>query len=203
LAQPRRDATALTVVEVESRPHDLPVYRVVDRRLWLGVRHTTLYDQLRYLCDHWRAAFVVVDATGIGAGLASFLQASLGDRVIPVVFSSKTKSDLGWNFVGAIETGRFWDYNLSEGEAEDPDTRQFWHEVETCQYEVLPGPGERIRWGVWDPPAYDGLIAHGHDDALISAVLCVLLDDQDWRWTGTAEIPTRTDPLDEIDQADW
>jgi len=50
-------------VDVESRPHDLPVYRVVDRRPWLGVRHTTLYDQIRHLCDHSRAAFVVVDAT--------------------------------------------------------------------------------------------------------------------------------------------
>lgn len=114
--------------------------------------------------------------------LASFLQASLERTqcaLIPVLFASKTKSDLGWNLVGAIETGRFQDYNLSEGEAQQPDTRQFWHEVKTCQYEVLPGPGERIRWGVWDPPAYDGIIAHGHDDALISAALCVILDQQD------------------------
>jgi hypothetical protein len=41
LKNPKRDATALTVVDVEPRPHDLPLYRVVDRRLWLGVRHTT------------------------------------------------------------------------------------------------------------------------------------------------------------------
>jgi hypothetical protein len=202
LANPRRDATALTVVEVESRPHDLPLYRVVDRRLWLGVRHTTLYDQIRHLSDHWRAAYVVVDATGIGAGLASFLGASLERTqcaLIPVVFSSKTKSELGWSFVGAVETGRFQDYL----EDQERDTRQFWHEVKTCQYEVLPGPGERIKWGVWDPPAYDGLFAHGHDDLLVSAALCTILDQQSWPGTGSAEIVQRVDPLQEIDQGDW
>jgi hypothetical protein len=44
------------------------------------------------------------------AGLASFLQASLERTqcaLIPVLFSSKTNSDLGWTFVGAVETARF------------------------------------------------------------------------------------------------
>lgn len=41
LQNKKRDATGLTVVDVEPRPHDLPLYRVVERRLWLGVRHTT------------------------------------------------------------------------------------------------------------------------------------------------------------------
>jgi hypothetical protein len=205
LQNPRRDATALTVVDVEIRAGALPVYRTVDRRLWLGVKHTTLHDQIRALAEHWRAAWVVVDATGIGAGLASFLVKALERTrcaVIPVVFSTKTKSNMGWNFVAAVETGRYRDYLVSEGDAE-PDTRQFWYEVERCQYEVLPGPGERIRWGVWDSPSYDGLIAHGHDDLLISASLCTVLDEQDWTATGTAEIVRRTDPLQEIDRSTW
>lgn len=70
-------------------------------------------------------------------------------------------------------------------------------------YEVLPGPGERIRWGVWESPSYAGLIAHGHDDLLISAALYTILDQQDWPGTGTAEIVHRADPLHEIDQATW
>jgi hypothetical protein len=152
---------------------------------------------------------IVVDAAilrfvGIGAGLASFLEKALPDRVIPVVFSPKTKSDLGWAFLGAVETGRYRDYIVSEGDA---DTRLFWHEVERCQYEVLPGPGERIRWGVWESPAYAGAIAHGHDDLLISAALCSILDQQDWPGTGTATdlvgIVSRPDPLEDIDQSSW
>jgi hypothetical protein len=210
LTNPTRDTTALTIVQVQPRPGDLPCYRTVDRRLWLGVRHTTLYDQLRALAEHWRAAkpnsdwAVIVDATeplvrSLGAGLASFLGKALPDRVIPVVFSVETKSRLGWAFLGAVETGRYHDYS-EDGE---PDTRQFWHEVKHCQYEVIPGPGERIRWGVWQTPAYDGLIAHGHDDLLLSAALSTILDQQDWQATGTAEIVHRTDPLQEIDDSTW
>jgi hypothetical protein len=199
LQNPRRDATALTVVDVEICPGQLPLYRTVDRRLWLGIKHTVLHDQIRALAGHWRAAWIIVDATGIGAGLASYLAKALPDRVIPVVFSNATKSRLGWNFVAAIETGRYRDY-LDDHE---PDTRQFWHEVKSCQYEVLPGPGERIRWGVWDSPAYDGAIAHGHDDLLVSASLCTILDDQAWAGTGSAAVPQRPDPLEEIDSGEW
>jgi hypothetical protein len=215
---PRRDATALTVVEIEPRPGGLPCYRTVDRRRWLGVRHATLYEEIRALARHWRAGWVVVDATGVGAGLASFLAGSLGGmgppgpgrpwkgppcQVLPVVFSAKLKSDLGWNFVAAVETGRYQEYALSEGGTADPDTRQFWYEVEHCQYEVLPGPGNRIRWGVWESPGYDGLVARGHDDLLVSAALCTVLDNQAWPGTGQAAVAARSDPLHEIDRGAW
>jgi hypothetical protein len=204
LENPRRDATALTVVEVEPRPGELPLYRCVDRKLWLGTKHTALHAQILALAGHWHAAWIVVDATGIGAGLASFLAAArpanrTGCGVIPVIFSLKTKSEMGWNFVAAVETSRYRDY-LDDGE---PDTRQFWYEVEHCQYEILPGPGERIKWGVWESPSYDGAIARGHDDLLISAALCTILDNQDWTGTGSAEIVSRPDPLDDIDKSEW
>ena len=99
----------------------------------------------------------------------------------------------------AVGTGRYRDYS-DDGES---DTRQFWHEVERFQYEVLPGPGERIRWGVWESPAYDGAIAHSHDDLLVSAVLCSILDQQDWPGTGSAAMVSRGDPLEEIDLTSW
>jgi hypothetical protein len=198
-SDPRRDATALTVVEVEPQREDLPIYRAVDRRLWLGTRHTRLFEQIVALARHWRARWVVVDATGIGAGLASFLKKALPGLVHPIVFSPKTKSDLGWQFVAAVETGRFRDY-VDDGQ---PETRQFWYEVEHCEYEILPGPGERVRWGVWEPPAYDGLIARGHDDLLVSAALCTVLDHEPWPTTGQSEVIPRPDPLGEIDRGNW
>ncbi len=63
----------------------------------------------------WKAGAVVVDATGVGAGLASFLQASLGSgkrpiRVIPFLFSAQSKSALGWDFTNLVDTGRFKEY---------------------------------------------------------------------------------------------
>jgi len=110
LENPRRDATALTIVDVDVAYGRLPTYRVVDRRLWLGVKHTTLHAHILSLARHWSAPWIVVDATGVGAGLASFLAKALPDRVIPVTFSPKTKSDLGWSFLAIVETGRFRDY---------------------------------------------------------------------------------------------
>ena len=39
----------------------------------------------------------MIDATGLGAGLASFLGNALGGGiVVPFVFTQKSKSDLGW-----------------------------------------------------------------------------------------------------------
>ncbi len=110
LANPRRDATAVTVADVivEHRGgFGERHFLVVDRLLALGTRHTALYAKILALVEHWHAAWVVVDATGIGAGLASFLTRALGDRVTPVEFSPNVKSDLGWDFVGLVETGRY------------------------------------------------------------------------------------------------
>jgi hypothetical protein len=210
LQNPRRDATALTVVAVTLPQAGgigqvrLPSYRAVDRKLWLGVRHTALHQQILALARHWGALWVVVDATGVGAGLASFLAGALGERVVPVHFSPRLKSDLGWRFLGLVETGRYRDYARGVGaDAGATDTRQFWYEVAACQFQVGDGPGRLMRWGVWEAPAYDGTIAYGHDDLLISAALCALLDDRAWPGTGASAVVHREDALEEIDAAEW
>ena len=199
LENPRRDATALTVVEVEVRPGQLPTYRTIDRRLWLGVKHTALHSQVLALARHWHARWLVVDATGVGAGLASFLEKALGEIVMPTIFSARAKSDLGWRFVGIVESGRYQDYAPDD----TPETRQFWYEVGACQYEVRPGPDKLLRWGVWETPAYDGLIARGHDDLLVSASLTALLDQLEWTATGESALIRRRDALKEIDGGSW
>jgi len=207
-AEPRRDSTAVTVVRADLSTLDdpglgMPRYEVVNRYWWTGKKHAELYGAILDLFEAWRAAYIVVDATGVGAGLASFLQRRLGSvrddppgaaysrllrhaqpaaggAVLPFVFSQKSKSDLGWAFVGCIESGRFKDY-VDDGAA---DTAQFWREAEACEFEVLPGPGKLLRWGVPDP---------GHDDLLISAALCACLDRLPWR----AEFEGEVIPPDE------
>jgi hypothetical protein len=177
----RRDSTALTVVAVDStgRLDGRASYRVVDRRLWTGVRHTALHDQLVDLARNvWKASWVIVDATGIGAGLASFLQASLGRRsgsgdaavrVIPFTFTSTSKSKLGWDFLGLIDGGRFKEYANDREEA----TRLYQTQLSATTFEIMNGPGNILRWSV---PERDG-----HDDLVISAALCAALDDLDPR----------------------
>lgn len=170
-----RDATALTVVEVDIASLDDPLvmrpsYRVVDRRLWVGTPHPQLYAAIADLARNvWSARHLVVDATGVGAGLAGFLGQALPGRVTPFVFTSQSKSHLGWDFLSLVEGGRYKEY-AEDGES---DTGLFWTQVEACQSQVGDGPGKPLRWGVDDR----GI----HDDLLISAAMCALLDRVDWR----------------------
>ncbi len=68
-----------------------------------------------------------------------------------------------------------------------------------CQYEVMPGPGKIMRWGVPDgtrDPATGELV---HDDLVISAALAGVLDAQEWAVSGPALVARGKDPLGEMD----
>lgn len=184
-----RDATALTIVELDfsTLADELlraPTYRVVERRMWVGSSQAELYGELKALAERWHPRRIVVDATGVGAGLASFLGRALPGRVISFLFSAASKSDLGWEFLSICDTGRFRDWAAplaGSGEMGSADLRAlFWRQVDSCEYEIQPGPGERLRWGTpngaRDPQSGETL----HDDLLISAALCAVLDRQKW-----------------------
>jgi hypothetical protein len=178
----RRDSTAMTVVEIDVAPGRMPIYRVVNRRRWLGTKHALLRDALADLARNvWQAERVVIDATGIGAGLAAFLAERLEDRslgrVIPVdrfVFSERSKSQLGWDFVGLIETGRYKEYvdPAPVGSAGRVDTEAFWAELKGISYAVAAGPGQAMRWGA---------SGRGHDDLVMSAALVARLEGVRWQ----------------------
>jgi hypothetical protein len=204
LANPRRDSTVLSVVEVDlSTLADpvlrAPTYRAVQRLAWTGVKHSTLYGPLRALALHWRARYLVADATGVGAGLVSFLERALPPGcVIPFVFNAATKSALGWDFIGLCDSGRWRDYALEPG---DKVGANFWRELEHCQYEALPGEGRLLRWGVPDGTRDPATGERVHDDALLSAALATLLDRQPWHAdTGPTYIIQAADPLDSMNR---
>jgi hypothetical protein len=117
LSNPARDATALTIAEVDlSTVEDpgllLPTYRVVFRRKWVGVKHTKIYAQILAYAESWRIRYLVVDATGVGSGLSAFLSRSLGSKVIPFVFNARTKSALGWSFLAMVDSGRLKEFAI-------------------------------------------------------------------------------------------
>ena len=207
LANPGRDATALTIVAVvpgcgDGLSPDLPTYRVVHRRLWVGVSHITLFGQIRALAETWRISHLVVDATGVGAGLAAFLDKALPGRVMPFIFSAKTKSQLGWNFLAVIDSVRFRDYACPEEDTSEQArlARQFYREASFCKYSVQPGPDKRLKWGVPDGTRDPANGEWVHDDLLISASLCTVLDGETWQTHLPGVIIPGRDPIKEIDR---
>lgn len=209
--EPRKDSTAVTIVEVDlSTLSDLgiraPTYRVVQRRLWTGTKHAALYGELKALAEAWGVRYLVIDATGVGAGLASFLDKALPGKVIPYVFSSRSKSELGYGFLAVVDSGRFKDWTVGGGpttEASRPPSsvlrRQFERELDACEYEIVEGPQKLMRWSVApnarDPESGEVL----HDDLLMSAALCGVLDQQAWSLPGGFVVQAR-DPITDIDR---
>lgn len=203
LENPRRDATALTVVEVDLNTLkdellQAPVYRVVNRRNWIGVKHPLLYGQILTAAYHWHVMFLVVDATGVGAGLASFLERALPGKVIPFTFSSVAKSSLGWDYLALIEAGRFKDYAVPPGKIDD-EQEGFELEAIYCQADIQPGPERKMRWGVPDGTRDTSSGKLVHDDWLISAALCAVLDKQEWRIESAPLIIQAIDPLEDME----
>ena len=173
---PRRDSTVATVVRI--RPSSsLPSYDIVARYEWTGTPHPVLHDRIVALATRvWRVRRVVVDATGVGAGLAGFLAATLGERVVtPFVFSSASKSQLAWDLLGLIDADRVQVCapDLDADAEQHRLDRRFWQQLAACRYTVLPGPGKLLRWGVEDQRL--------HDDLLMSFALVAVLDRDDWR----------------------
>jgi hypothetical protein len=198
LENPQRDYTALTVVAVDSSQPapwggHWTVYRVVARKAWHGIAHTQLYTELLAQARHWGVQRLVVDASGVGAGICSFLERALPGRVTPFVFTSASKSRLGWDFLTLIDSGRYREHSDAT-----PEQDIFYEEARACRYSTGSGVERHLHWSV--PPGLrrsaDGSLLH--DDWLISAALCAVLEGHSWGGSIT-RIIRAPDPLREMD----
>lgn len=93
-ARPQCDATVITIGELDFSSCDeiikQPLIRVVEHYCWTGVKHTELYPRLvDILKQGWHCRRIVVDATGIGQPVSSFLKGALGSKVTPFVFTAQ------------------------------------------------------------------------------------------------------------------
>jgi hypothetical protein len=197
LSNPQRDFSALTIFAIHSQPTAWGMhqnhYRVVQRRAWQGISQSSLFEQLLALAKLWNPRQVVVDANGVGAGIASFLQRALPGRVIPFQFTAASKSRLGWDFLGLIDSGRIKDYR------EDTDEqRQFLAQARACKSSTSIGPERLLRWQV---PAgtRDEQGQAVHDDWLISMALCAVLETQPLQPGQQTTIIAAADPLKDMD----
>jgi hypothetical protein len=137
-----------------------PNLQVVQHYWWTGRKHRELFPQLVDLLKRvWHCRAVVVDATGVGAGVASFLVGALPMVARPFVFSAASKSALGYSLLAAVNGGRLQTY-ADDG---SPQSLELWHEAQLARSTLHEN--QRLSFYV-DP-------REGHDDLLMSLALAV------------------------------
>jgi hypothetical protein len=194
LANPGRDSTALTIVQIDLSTLETlrhPTYHVVARHSWIGENHLAVFGKMKSLAETWHPQHIVIDATGVGEGLWALLDRAFPSRLIPVKFTQPVKSEIGWRFISIIETGRFRDHCHT-----DAVHLQYTH----CLSEILPGPQKTLRWGVPDGtrgPAGELI----HDDFILADALVARLDQLEWRLSTPLYILPAPDPLISIDRS--
>ena len=163
--EPRRDSTVVTIARLDySHVSELlpdPQIQVVEHLWWTGRNHASLVGELAGLLrETWRCRRVAVDATGIGAGVASMLERLLGSAVTrPYTFTTASKSRLGYALLSAVNAQRLKLY-ARDGSSE---YREFWHEIQHAQGEYRRNQNMSFYVHPRD----------GHDDFLASLALAV------------------------------
>ncbi len=160
--KPRQDSTVLTIGELDFSIRDeiqkSPKINIVEHYWWTGKKHTELYPQLVDLLKNvWGCRRIVVDATGVGQPVSSFLRKAIGPKVHPFTFTSQSKSKLGFELLAAINSGRLKMYR-GGGASEE---QEFWFEMERARSQYRPS--QTINFYV-DPQ-------EGHDDFMMSLAL--------------------------------
>ncbi len=182
----------MKIVEVDRSTISLigkPTYLTVLRKEWTGASHVTVFGALKALVEVWRPLRIVIDATGVGEGLWSLLDNAFGgDTVIPVKFTAQLKSQLGYAFIGMVESGRYREYH--------PFDEKLRTQLEHCRSEILPGPAKTMRWGVPDGKRDRASGELVHDDDLITGALCSLLDRLEWYTPTEGLFVAMRDPLE-------
>jgi len=158
LTRPQRDATVITIGAVSFNGGREPSVKIVDHYAWIGTPHHELHPQIVELVrNKWNCSRVLCDATGIGEPLASFLQKSCGSRVMPFKFTQHSKSQLGFDLIAFVNSGRVQCY-AGDGSRE---FAEFMLEMEKARSHYRPN--QTINFYV-DP-------LEGHDDYLMSLAL--------------------------------
>ena len=207
LNNPRRDYTTITIFEWVAE-----TWQAVDVMVDQGTKHfqnhagrTNLADQIVAYLQLWEVTHIIVDASGIGAGMASYLAEKFENRVTKFTFNAAIKAQLGSDFLALIERGKFQYFTEETGGIPLSDSWWFWQQCTACDFD-LPDGGrfeKDLKWGV--PNTKKVTVASEkylvHDDRLLSAALITIADKlltEQKLHLGTAEshIIEAPDPLD-------
>jgi len=164
-----RDSTVITIAELDTTqasPNkgeggvELPLLTVVEQYQWTGMAHSQLYPQMVAILRKWNCHRIVVDATGIGQPVASFLRKELGSRVKPFTLTQKSKSYMGFELLSFINSGRLKLYQQDGSQ----EYREMMFELERARAEYRPN--QLMNFYV-NPQ-------EGHDDFLTTLALLVI-----------------------------
>ena len=161
-AKVKLDSTVITIAQMETTQRSEfllaePTLNVVEQYQWTGIPHSKLYPQMVDILKKWNCHRILVDATGIGQPVASFLRKELGSKVKPFTFTQRSKSDMGFELLSFVKSGRLKLYK-GDGSNEYRET-MFQLEKAKAQYR----PNQTMNFYV-DPQ-------EGHDDFLMSLAL--------------------------------
>ena len=73
-------------------------------------------------------------------------------------------------------------------------------QVAACEHMVRSGPQHQLAWGVPDGRREADGSGWLHDDLLVSAAMCAMLDDLPWSTPMPGAILQAVDPLEEMDE---
>jgi len=163
-----QDSTVITIAELSTKPAspvadqprlELPHLTVVEQYQWTGMPHSQLYPRMLAILRHWDCRRIVVDATGIGQPVASFLRKELGSKVKPFTLTQKSKSAAGFELLSFINSGRLKLYRQDGS----PEYQEMMFQLERARVDYRPN--QSMSFYV-DPQ-------EGHDDFLVSLALLV------------------------------
>jgi hypothetical protein len=157
----KRDSTVITIARVGYNELSLPAIEVIHQYWWTGKDFLEQYAMMVELCGVWGVRKLVVDRTGLGNMMSSMLMAKLGeDMVLPFNFTRVSKSELTFQFLSLVNSGRLKIYDPDEA---PPDVyEECWKQLKLARYTI---PGEGLLSMMVAP-------SEGHDDFLISVALC-------------------------------
>ncbi|GCE13301.1 phage terminase large subunit family protein [Tengunoibacter tsumagoiensis] len=156
----QRDWTVLSIGRVRYNELNLPVIEVVYQQRWHGARYLEQYAAISMLIEQWNIRAIVIDGTGLGAGLASLLEDRYSaERVTTFHFTRPSKSRLAYQLLALINSGRLKLYLQASAPFELAN--ECWQQLRRARYR-LPAPNVLDMYV--DP-------SEGHDDFLISLAL--------------------------------
>lgn len=157
---PQRDSTVMTIGRVHFNDVGTAEIAVVHHQWWTGKPYGEQLVATIALAEQWSIRSLVVDATGLGASLASLLRDRLGEeRVRPFIFTRPSKSRLAYQLIALINNKRLQLYTSAQ--APSRIYQECWHQLCHARYR-LPAP-DTMDFYV-DP-------TDGHDDFVISLAL--------------------------------